>query len=146
MKHPASKMKRKTTKSRHGKNSKTCTRKCMKSKKCVKKNKCSKKKLRKSSKKSSKKTKSHAKKRKYHKKKHPMKGGEASCGSSGPGSFGNPAAVLVPGVVTDAYRSTLYGMGSAYSAINGYDAPLDPMPYADQLGNAELPEDTLLRA
>jgi hypothetical protein len=32
-------------------------------------------------------------------------------------------------------RNISYGLGSAYNAINGYRAPINPMPYKDQLPN-----------
>jgi hypothetical protein len=40
---------------------------------------------------------------------------------------------LIPQDLVNLGRNITYGLGSAYNAINGYAAPVNPMPYSGQL-------------
>jgi hypothetical protein len=40
---------------------------------------------------------------------------------------------FLPQDLVNVGRTMTYGLGSAYNAINGYPAPVNPMPYNDQL-------------
>jgi hypothetical protein len=42
---------------------------------------------------------------------------------------------LIPQDLVNFGRTFTYGLGSAYNAINGYSAPVNPLPYTDQLVN-----------
>lgn len=53
---------------------------------------------------------------------------------------------LVPSTISDIGRSIQYGVTGAYSAVNGEDGPVNPLPYKDQLNNGQLPEDVMLLA
>uniref|UniRef100_A0A6C0FDE0 Uncharacterized protein n=1 Tax=viral metagenome TaxID=1070528 RepID=A0A6C0FDE0_9ZZZZ len=77
-----------------------------------------------------------------------MKGGTGSCPSSGSssGDFGSQGGfTIIPSQLTDLGRSVQYGTMGAYNAVNGYDAPVNPMPFKDQLNNGDLPDDVMLR-
>jgi hypothetical protein len=43
---------------------------------------------------------------------------------------------LIPQDLVNFGRTFTYGLGSAYNAINGYQQPVNPLPYKDQLTNA----------
>ena len=43
---------------------------------------------------------------------------------------------LIPQDLVNFGRTFNYGLGSAYNAINGYQQPVNPLPYKDQLTNA----------
>jgi len=40
---------------------------------------------------------------------------------------------LIPTDLTNIGRSLVYGVGSAYNGIRGYTAPVNPLPYKDQI-------------
>ena len=40
---------------------------------------------------------------------------------------------IIPQDLVNLGRNITYGFGSAYNAINGYPAPVNPMPYNGQL-------------
>lgn len=42
---------------------------------------------------------------------------------------------LIPQDLVNFGRTFTYGLGSAYNAINGYQQPVNPLPYKDQLQN-----------
>ena len=44
---------------------------------------------------------------------------------------------LVPAVVTNIGRDFGFNFKSAYNALNGYKAPINPMPYNDQFPNSK---------
>ena len=77
-----------------------------------------------------------------------MRGGTGCAASSGDGtSIGSASSFsLVPSVLTDVGRSIQFGVNGAYSAVNGDDGPINPLPYKDQLNNGQLPEDIILQA
>ena len=52
---------------------------------------------------------------------------------------------LMPPQLADIGRGLQFGLGSAYNAINGYAAPVNPNPYEGQLNGGVLPDDVLLR-
>ena len=66
-------------------------------------------------------------------------------GGTGSASSGTENFSLIPPGVTAIGRSMQFGLGSAYNAINGYDVPVDPLPYKDQLDNGDLPYETVLQ-
>ena len=76
-----------------------------------------------------------------------MKGGTGSCPTAGDSnSMGSPGGfTIIPQELTNLGRSVQFGLGGAYNAVNGYDAPVNPMPYKGQLNNGELPDDVMLR-
>ena len=43
---------------------------------------------------------------------------------------------LIPQDLVNFGRTFTYGLGSAYNSINGYQQPVNPLPYKDQLTNA----------
>lgn len=43
---------------------------------------------------------------------------------------------IIPQDLVNFGRTFTYGLGSAYNAINGYQQPVNPLPYKDQLTNA----------
>ena len=43
---------------------------------------------------------------------------------------------VIPQDLVNFGRTFTYGLGSAYNAINGYQQPVNPLPYKDQLTNA----------
>jgi hypothetical protein len=40
---------------------------------------------------------------------------------------------LIPDAILNLGRSITYGAGSAYNTLNGYSAPVNPLPYKDQM-------------
>jgi hypothetical protein len=44
---------------------------------------------------------------------------------------------LIPQNLVNLGRSFSYGLGSTYNALNGYPAPVNPLPYKDQLTNSK---------
>lgn len=44
---------------------------------------------------------------------------------------------ILPQDLVNLGRNITYNLGSAYNAINGYPAPVNPMPYNDQLVNSQ---------
>jgi hypothetical protein len=46
---------------------------------------------------------------------------------------------LIPQDLVNFGRTFTYGLGSAYNSINGYQQPVNPLPYKDQLTNATKP-------
>jgi hypothetical protein len=78
-----------------------------------------------------------------------MKGGAGSCASSSgssAGDFGSQGGFsIIPSQLTDLGRSVQFGTLGAYNAVNGYDAPVNPLPFKDQLNNGNLPDDVMLR-
>jgi hypothetical protein len=67
-------------------------------------------------------------------------------GGTGSASSGTENFSLIPPGVTAIGRSMQFGLGSAYNAINGYDVPVNPLPYKDQLDNGDLPYETVLQS
>lgn len=45
---------------------------------------------------------------------------------------------LIPQDLVNFGRSVSFNVGSAYNALNGYPAPVNPLPYKDQLPNNNL--------
>jgi len=43
---------------------------------------------------------------------------------------------LIPDSIMNLGRSFSYNMGSSFNALNGYPAPVNPLPYKDQLPNS----------
>ena len=76
-----------------------------------------------------------------------MKGGTGSCPTAGDSaSAGSPGGFsIIPQELTNLGRSVQFGLGGAYNAVNGYDAPVNPMPYKGQLNGGNLPDDVMLR-
>jgi hypothetical protein len=76
-----------------------------------------------------------------------MKGGTGSCPTAGDSnSMGSPGGfTIIPQELTNLGRSVQFGLGGAYNAVNGYDAPVNPMPYKGQLNGGNLPDDVMLR-
>ena len=76
-----------------------------------------------------------------------MKGGTGSCPTAGDSSsLGSPGGFsIIPQELTNLGRSVQFGLGGAYNAVNGYDAPVNPMPYKGQLNDGNLPDDVMLR-
>jgi hypothetical protein len=78
-----------------------------------------------------------------------MKGGVGSCpsgASSSSGDYGSQGGfTIIPSQLTDLGRSVQYGTIGAYNAVNGYDAPVNPLPFKDQLNGGNLPDDVMLR-
>jgi len=76
-----------------------------------------------------------------------MRGGHDAAASGDASSIGSPSSFsLVPSTVTDLGRSIQFGVNGAYSAVNGDDGPINPLPYKDQLNNGQLPDDIILQA
>ena len=42
---------------------------------------------------------------------------------------------MIPQDLVNLGRSMVYGIGSAYNSLNGFPAPVNPLPYKDQLVN-----------
>ena len=75
-----------------------------------------------------------------------MRGGHDAAAAAA-SSIGSPSSFsLVPSTVTDLGRSIQFGVNGAYSAVNGDDGPINPLPYKDQLNNGQLPDDIILQA
>lgn len=76
-----------------------------------------------------------------------MRGG-AGCATAAASNTAGPAGSfsIVPSTLTDMGRSMQYGTMGAYAAANGNEGPVNPLPYKDQLGNGELPDDVMLLA
>jgi len=51
------------------------------------------------------------------------------------GSRKRRAGGIIPQDLVNLGRSMVYGLGSAYNTLNGYQAPVSPLPYKDQLPN-----------
>ena len=49
------------------------------------------------------------------------------------GSRKRRAGGIIPQDLVNLGRSMVYGLGSAYNTLNGYQAPVSPLPYKDQL-------------
>jgi hypothetical protein len=47
----------------------------------------------------------------------------------------NKGGGLLPQDLVNMGRSVSYGFGSAYNSLQGYPAPVDPLPYKDQYAN-----------
>jgi hypothetical protein len=44
---------------------------------------------------------------------------------------------LVPQDLVNLGRNAMFNIGSAYNGLNGYSAPVNPLPYKDQLVNSQ---------
>jgi len=51
------------------------------------------------------------------------------------GRKGKKGGGIIPQDLVNFGRTFTYGLGSAYNSINGYAAPVSPLPYKDQLVN-----------
>ena len=88
-----------------------------------------------------------SKRRTYRRFRNMMRGGHYTGSTANATSIGSPNSFsLVPSTVTDLGRSIQFGVTGAYSAVNGDDGPINPLPYKDQLNNGQLPEDIILQA
>lgn len=50
---------------------------------------------------------------------------------------GNSLSALIPQDLVNLGRDVSFNMGSAFNAINGYKAPINPLPYKDQFYGSE---------
>lgn len=52
---------------------------------------------------------------------------------------------VVPQELVNMGRSIKFGAEGAHAAIMGNEAPVDPLPFNDQLNGGQIPDDVLLR-
>jgi len=48
-------------------------------------------------------------------------------------TMGQKGGGLIPDTLLNLGRSVTYGLGSAYNSLGGFQAPVNPLPYKDQM-------------